>query len=157
MSHVTTAERLTCYAVAAPGLELLVARELQALARQFGVQILDTEPGGVEFQTDPAGLCAVQLHLRVASRVLVRLGSFHAAAFGELERHALRLPWTEFVPPGRDVAFRVTSRKSRLYHQDAIAERLRAAAGVALGEARRRRPTARRRSSWCACSGTSVR
>jgi putative N6-adenine-specific DNA methylase len=134
MSHVTTAGRLSCYAVAAPGLESLVARELAALGRQLEVQIQDTELGGVEFQTDPAGLCAVQLHLRVASRVLVRLGSFHAAAFGELERHALRLPWTEFVPPGRGVAFRVTSKKSRLYHQDAIAERLWAAAGVALGE-----------------------
>jgi putative N6-adenine-specific DNA methylase len=37
------------------------------------------------------------------------------------------LPWDEFVGDGQGVEFRVTSRKSRLYHQDAVAERLQAA------------------------------
>ena len=136
MSHVTVAEGdLECFAVAAPGLEPLVAAELGALREVRSVTVGETEPGGVSFRADRAGLYGANLHLRIASRVLVRIGAFHASAFHELERHAARLPWREFVASGRPVAFRVTSRKSRLYHQDAIAQRLLvAAAGVTVPE-----------------------
>ena len=51
------------------------------------------EPGGVGFRADRAGLYAANLHLRIASRVLVRIGTFHASAFHQLERQAARLPW----------------------------------------------------------------
>ncbi|HET6578738.1 MAG TPA: hypothetical protein VFG66_10460 [Gemmatimonadales bacterium] len=121
---------LNCFAVAAPGLEPLVAGELHALQALCPLELADPEPGGVGFSTDRRGLYAANLHLRIASRVLVRVGTFHAAAFHEFERHAARLPWTEFTAPGQPVAFRVTSKKSRLYHQDAVAERLMAAAGT---------------------------
>jgi putative N6-adenine-specific DNA methylase len=132
MSHVTAAAGdLECFAAAAPGLESLVAAELRAVGELQSVAVGETEPGGVSFRTDRAGVYAANLHLRIASRVLVRIGAFHASAFHELERHAARLPWREFVASGRPVAFRVTSRKSRLYHQDAIAQRLLAAAGGA--------------------------
>ena len=125
MSHITAPRAgLACFAVAAPGLEPLVADELRALAAVQPLEIEDPEPGGVGFRTDQAGLYAANLHLRVASRVLVRMGSFHAAAFHELERHARRLPWRQFVTVGQAVVFRVTSRKSRLYHQEAVAQRL---------------------------------
>jgi putative N6-adenine-specific DNA methylase len=136
MSHVTASD-LECFAVAAPGLEELVAAELRGLAAVGStVKPAEVEAGGVSFRTDRAGLYAANLHLRIASRVLVRIGAFHASAFHELERHAARLPWRDFVASGGPVALRVTSRKSRLYHQDAIAQRLLAAAGgVAPGEA----------------------
>jgi putative N6-adenine-specific DNA methylase len=137
---VSVDRKLACFAVAAPGLEPLVAGELRALAALHPLEIEEPEPGGVGFRTDRRGLYAANLHLRVASRVLVRIGAFHASAFHELERQAGRLPWNELVAPGRAVEFRVTSRKSRLYHQDAIAERLlrsvatRVPATAALGE-----------------------
>jgi len=54
----------------------------------------------------------------------VRLATFQARGFAELERHAARVEWARVVPVGGAVHFRVTSRKSRLYHQEAIAERL---------------------------------
>jgi putative N6-adenine-specific DNA methylase len=134
MSHVTApAARVTCFAVAAPGLEPLVATELRALGAEHPLAVEECEPGGVGFATDVAGLYAANLHLRVASRVLVRVGSFHAAHFHELERHARQLPWTRFVRKGQAVAFRVTSRKSRLYHQEAVAERLLTAAAAEAG------------------------
>jgi putative N6-adenine-specific DNA methylase len=138
MSHITEpGAALACFAVAAPGLEPLVADELRALAAVQPLQVQDPEPGGVGFQTDQAGLYAANLHLRLASRVLARVGSFHAAAFPELERHARRLPWSRFVSGGHRVVFRVTSRKSRLYHQDAVAQRLLGAvsAGQSVGPA----------------------
>jgi putative N6-adenine-specific DNA methylase len=115
--------RLTCFAITAPGLEALLAAELTAL----GLPPHDSETGGVEFETDRAGLYRANLHLRVASRVVVRMAAFKAAHFSDLERHAAAIDWKAWIPPGAAVHFRITSRKSRLYHQKAIADRLEAA------------------------------
>ena len=131
MSHITAPKAdLACFAVVAPGLEPLVLDELRALGAVEPLRVEEAEPGGVGFRTDLAGVYAANLHLRVASRVVVRIGAFHAAAFHELERHARRLPWYRFVGEGQAVVFRVTARKSRLYHQDAIAQRLVDAVGA---------------------------
>jgi len=125
MSHITAeSPLLACFAVVAPGLEPLVTDELRGLPVSPPPVVDAPESGGVGFRTHVSGLYAANLHLRIASRVLVRVGSFHASGFPELERHAGRLPWGEFVGKGKAVEFRVTSRKSRLYHQDAVAERL---------------------------------
>ena len=113
-------DRFDLFAVAAPGLEPLVARELGLL----GVAELRVEPGGVAWRGGLPELARANLWLRTASRVLARVGRFHARALGELERRAAHLPWERFLAPGRAVQIRVTSRKSRLYHQRAIAERV---------------------------------
>ncbi|HEX5387758.1 MAG TPA: class I SAM-dependent RNA methyltransferase [Gemmatimonadales bacterium] len=111
---------MDCYAVVPPGLEPLAAEELARL----GIDPGPVEPGGVSFRADRGGLCAANLHLHTASRVLVRIATFHASSFHELERRAKRVPWEKFVAPGAAVEFRVTSRKSKLYHQRAVAARL---------------------------------
>ena len=121
---------LDCYAVTHPGLERVTAAELVAI----GLRPAQSEPGGVSFATDLHGLYSANLRLRTASRVLVRIARFHAHSFPELERHARRVSWSDYATPGRPVAFRVTSRKSKLYHQRAVAERLARAAGAAEGE-----------------------
>ena len=108
------------FAVTAPGLEALTARELTALA----FPVTGTEPGGVSFETDAGGLARANLWLRTASRVLVRVAEFHAYSFAELERHARKVPWDDFLAEDVRPVLRVTSKKSKLYHQDAIAERL---------------------------------
>ena len=64
------------------------------------------------------------LWLRTASRVLVRLGEFHASTFYELVRRSKKLPWGDFLPESGTVEVRVTCRKSKLYHSDAVAERV---------------------------------
>jgi putative N6-adenine-specific DNA methylase len=74
------------------------------------------------------------VQLRTANRVAVRLATFAARAFGELERRAIKVPWEEVVKPGSTVHFRVTSKQSKLFHDDGIAERLeRAVAEVVKG------------------------
>lgn len=78
------------------------------------------------------------LWLRTASRVVVRLARFKATAFYDLERIARQIPWERFVSDGQPVEFRVTSRKSRLYHSDAIEERLVEGVKHVLGGARSR-------------------
>jgi putative N6-adenine-specific DNA methylase len=113
-----TSEPLECFAVSPPGLERIVSGELAAL----GIEV-NAEPGGVAWTGSTRDLYAANLHLRTASRVLVRAARFRARSFIELERHARRVNWTPFLEPGAPVRLRVTSRKSRLYHEGAIAER----------------------------------
>ncbi len=114
---------LECWAVTHPGLEAVTAAELSAMGIAPGA----AEPGGLTFHTGTAGLYAANLRLRTASRVLLRIAAFHARSFAELERHAAKLPWGDFVAPGAGVWFHVSSRKSKLYHQRAVAERVAAA------------------------------
>jgi putative N6-adenine-specific DNA methylase len=109
-----------CFASVPPGVEHLTALELTGMGIAPGA----TEPGGVGFEATSGQLYAANLHLRTANRVLVRLAEFPARAFYELERKARRVPWHDTVAPGAPVRFRVTSRKSKLYHLDGIAERL---------------------------------
>jgi putative N6-adenine-specific DNA methylase len=121
-----------CFATTAPGLESLLVAELTELGFELGA----TEPGGVAFRATSEGLATALLQLRTANRVTVRLASFRARTFGELERHAAATDWSGVLPVGAAVHFRVTSKKSRLYHEDAIAERLeRAVLVVAPGTA----------------------
>ena len=123
MTSPRTALRYDCFAIAAPGLESLVAHELVSL----GVADATAVPGGVEFGADAARLAAVQLRTRTASRVIVRLARFQAKAFHELERAARQVEWARILPKGAPFRLRVTCRKSRLYHSDAVAERVAAA------------------------------
>ncbi len=107
------------WAIAAPGLEPLLERELRAL----GVAA-HAEAGGVAWAGDVGSVMRANLHSRLATRVLVRAARFRATTFWELERLAAKVEWGRFVAPGAAVAFRVTCRKSKLYHSDAVAERL---------------------------------
>jgi putative N6-adenine-specific DNA methylase len=116
------------FAISPPGLELIVAAELTALGLAPRV-----EPGGVGWTGSLDSIARANLWLRTATRVVVRVAEFRARTFWELERHARKLPWTKFVAPGTPVRFRVTSRKSRLYHTDAIAQRLVTAAVDGVG------------------------
>ena len=125
----TLPPRLTCtmpptslpyFATCAPGLEPLLLAELRAL-RVAGAR---QEEGGVAFGGGDRALYSANLHLRTASRVLVRVATFHADSFAELERRADKVEWERWVAGDVPVDFRVTCRKSRLYHSDAVAERL---------------------------------
>src|SRR6185437_1808815 len=108
------------FAICAPGLERLAARELESLS----LTPHDITPGGVSFRGDVEAVWRANLWLRTASRVVVRLGSFRARALGELERRARDLPWDTVLPARCAVRVRATAHKSRLYHTAAIAERV---------------------------------
>jgi putative N6-adenine-specific DNA methylase len=123
--------QLEAFAVTALGLEPITGRELTAL----GIRGKPSE-GGVAWRGDWESVARANLWLRTASRVLVRVAEFRATAFFELELQAKRIPWRRFVPEGASVAFRVTCRKSKLYHSDAVAERLAKALIKAIPSAR---------------------
>ena len=108
------------WAVAAPGVESLLESELRAI----GFADAAASPGGVAFPCDAFGLARANLHSRLASRIVVRLAAFRATAFHELERSARKIEWARFVSPKGAFRLRVTAKKSRLYHSDAIAQRV---------------------------------
>jgi putative N6-adenine-specific DNA methylase len=112
--------RVDCFAVTAPGLAGLVAAELERLAIAGDAPI----DAGVPFKATLPELYSANLHLRVASRILVRLARFHAAHFSELADGASKVPWDRWLKSGTTVDLRVTCKKSRLYHSGAVAERL---------------------------------
>jgi len=109
-----------CFAITAPGLESIAAGELTAL----GMTPTDVSRGGVSWTGPIESVYRANLHMRTASRVLVRVGSFQARTFAELERHAKRIAWERYVVRERPVRFRVTCKKSRLYHSGAVIQRL---------------------------------
>lgn len=115
------AERVyDAFAIAAPGIAGLLASELRALDIAIG----DVSAAGVAFKATTDTLLTVNLWSRLATRVLVRLAEFTARDFATLEKQAARVSWADVVAPGSAVRFRVTCRKSRLYHSDAVAERV---------------------------------
>lgn len=87
----------------------------------------EPDAAGVPFAATTGQLWRANLWLRTASRVVVRLAEFRATAFHELERFARQVPWESVLGAGPRVRVRVTCRKSRLYHSDAVAERVGAA------------------------------
>lgn len=110
---------LPAYAVCQPGLEPLCAAELRAL----GVRAVKEERGGVSFKATTRQLYAANLWLRCATRVLVRVASFEATSFANLEKAAKDVtldPWLG----DREPVLRVSASRAVLYHTDAIAERL---------------------------------
>ncbi|NCP88317.1 MAG: hypothetical protein CO094_11155 [Anaerolineae bacterium CG_4_9_14_3_um_filter_57_17] len=128
------------FAVTAPGVEEFTALEL---ARLGLLPASDAAPQPVTVNAQPqltftGGLPALyraNLHLRSASRILARLGQwFYARDFTELRERAARLPWERFLSPGQPVSLRVTCHKSKLYHSDAVAERVVAAIADRLGK-----------------------
>jgi putative N6-adenine-specific DNA methylase len=122
------------YAVTAPGLEAICLAELSLLGIAGVV-----EDGGVAWRGGLEQLYRANLASRTASRILARAGQFRARTFAELERHGARLPWTRYLQPGTTASLRVTCRKSRLYHEGAVAERLARVlldAGVSVVEAK---------------------
>ena len=107
------------FAVTAPGLEAICAGEAAAL----GVRPKIFE-GGIGWRGSMESVARANLWLRTASRVLVRVAEFKASAFFELELAARRVAWERFLTSGSTVRFRVTCRKSKLYHSAAVAQRL---------------------------------
>ncbi len=109
------------FAVTLPGLETLCRQELAALP--VDIQYLKIEKGGVSFHARVHDAYAANLHLRTASRILMRIHQFRATAFGQMEKQVLDFPWELFLYTGQAFTLKVTSSHSRLIHTGAIAER----------------------------------
>jgi len=107
------------FAVAPPGTESLLQRELAALGI-LGRAV----PGGVELRGDAATIRRVNFESRLASRLLLRLGRFETLHLNELEKLTAKLDVAPFLRADEPLAVRATCRKSRIYHSGAAEERV---------------------------------
>lgn len=119
---------LDLFAACQPGLEPQLAGELRGL----GLEPRPL-PGGVAFPGDVGDAMRCCLWLGTASHVRIRLARFPCRALGELERKAAEVPWPEWLLPHVPVAIHATTRKSRVYHTGAVAERVERALARAFG------------------------
>lgn len=113
------------FAAVAPGLEPLCRDELRPLLPELDT--LGVETGGVTFSGRLHDLYRVALHGRTPTRILMRLITFKATGFHELEKHAAEFPWELHLPAGCRPEVRVTTHRCRLYHSEAVAQRITAA------------------------------
>jgi putative N6-adenine-specific DNA methylase len=123
---------LRWFAVVAPGLEAVAAREVAALPGAGDVTAL---VGGVEWTGGPDVGYRANLWLRIATRVLARVGEVEAREFGKLRRRIAGLPWAAFVTPGAALAVRAATSRCRLYHTGALAETVALGVGDAVADA----------------------
>ena len=90
-------------------------------------------PGGVETRGGWPEVWRANLALRCTTRVLVRIGEFRAMHLAQLDKRARKFPWGQVLRPDTPVRVEATSRKSRIYHAGAAAERIERAIREELG------------------------
>ena len=94
------------------GLESVLKREVTEL----GYEVSSVEDGRVCFWGDVQAICAANIFLRTAERILIKIGTFRAESFDELFEETKKLPWEDYIT--RDGKFWVTkaaSVKSKLF------------------------------------------
>jgi len=117
--HVTGREQ-NFFAAASPGLEHLCLNELKSFA-ETGKELTETK-GGVQFTGRITDCFSANLNLRTANRILMRIGEFKATNFMQLEKRLSGFPWELFLAANRRPEINASTKQSRLYHKDAIAE-----------------------------------
>ncbi len=110
------------FAVTAPGFEKLCLQELGPLEKDH--LAASAEAGGVAFKGRLQDCYLANLNLRTASRILMRLETFHATHFGQLQKKFSDIPWELFLRNDPLPQVHVTTRHCKLYHSKAISERL---------------------------------
>ena len=82
--------------------------------------------GKVEFTAKITDAWKAVAYSRIANRILMHIADFKAENFRDLEKKAAEIPWELFLDGGgtEKVDIHVTCKHSRLYHSDAVAERI---------------------------------
>lgn len=107
------------YAIVSPGFEACTHRELIALGVEEGSMRVAT--GGVTFRGRFVDCQRANLHLRTATRILMRIDRFRATNPRQLKKHCGSIPWELYLAGGTRPEIKVHSQRSRLYHSDAVA------------------------------------
>ena len=108
-----------------PGLEDQCLEELKSLP--LSTTAFSQVKGGIEFEGRLQDCYIANLYLRIANRVLMRIGGFKASNFSRLEKNLSSVPWELYLSHGTMPEINTSTKHSRLYHKDAIDERIRAA------------------------------
>ncbi|NLY77882.1 MAG: class I SAM-dependent RNA methyltransferase [Tissierellia bacterium] len=93
------------------GLEAVVKRELMDL----GYKDLVVENGKVTFKAREKDIPIVNLWLRTADRILLKMGQFKATSFEELFEKTKALPWDEWITEDGEFTVNGKSVNSKLF------------------------------------------
>ncbi|MDR2112816.1 MAG: THUMP domain-containing protein, partial [Candidatus Accumulibacter sp.] len=121
------------FATCPRGLEPLLAEDIAAA----GAADLETTPGGAHFTADWRGCYALNLHSRIATRVLWNVARGRYAREDDIYRLALETPWPEWFDADRTLRVDVVAVRSPLKSlefitlriKDAVCDRFRADRG----------------------------
>jgi putative N6-adenine-specific DNA methylase len=116
---VKAASSLHWFAVASPGLEQPLCAELSVLSAIENLRVVE---GGVEFSGTLGAGMAANLHSRIATRIVLRMGDVKARDFAPLRRSLAKFPWQSYIPRDRALRIDVSTNHCRLYHTGALAE-----------------------------------
>lgn len=107
------------YAVAHPGLEPVVARELESLGITGALH-----PGGVRFDAALADGATLVTRLRTPSRLLVELVTGPARSAEELTALVKRVPWKTYLLPDAKVEVKASTKESRLHFTESVEKKV---------------------------------
>jgi putative N6-adenine-specific DNA methylase len=110
--HCVTEQTIELVLPTAFGLEAVVVREL----RDLGYEETRVDNGRVTVCADLPAVCRLNLRLRSAERVLLKVGEFNAADFGELFDRTTALSWGRWLPVDARFPVRGKSVRSQLSH-----------------------------------------
>ncbi len=110
------------FALGIPGFESICRQELARLSDTLHIDHITK--GGIVFNGRLTDLLKANLNLRTAGRILMRLGTFKATNFHQLVKKTGALRWSLYLPAGAIPACKVTTHRSRLYHSQAVAQRV---------------------------------
>lgn len=114
--------RQTFFASVLPGFEDVCRQELESLSET--IEIVEQVNGGIVFSGRLVDLYRANLHLRTAGRILMRIVQFKATNFRGLAKRLDAIAWHLYLQPGTVPQTKVASHRSRLYHTNAVAQRL---------------------------------
>jgi len=114
---------LKMFLVVTPGLEELAKREIEKECQNKNM-VFQPLQEDLSFEVDIQTLINANINLRIPNRILVRLGDFRATNFPELVKKASKLNWENFLSPITSISIRTTCKKSKLYHSDAVSQRI---------------------------------
>jgi len=100
-------EKITLVATCLFGLEKYLGEEIDAL----GYRRLETQDGRVTFEGPLSAIARCNVRLRMAERVLIRMGNFPVHSFEDLFQGTFALPWENWICP--DDAFPVKGHSVR--------------------------------------------
>lgn len=104
-------EEIELIATSTFGLEAVVKRELLSL----GYEDLKVENGKITFKATEKDIPRVNLWLRSADRVLLKMGEFKATTFDELFERTKALPWDEWITEDGEFIVEGKSVNSQLF------------------------------------------
>ena len=113
-------------AVVPLGFEGTLVQELKSIGIETVDEIAPCSDGKVEFTAKITEAWKAIAYSRIANRILMHIDDFKAENFRELEKKASEVPWELYLAeaPMQHASIHVSCKQSRLYHSDAVAERL---------------------------------